>query len=194
MRLTSIGLGIGTSTPDTKLTLGGSGHLLSLTNPSSSVANGIIRWKNSSGTTQAFIGSYVNIANTGNLEFGNGSTTTMNLDSSGNLGLGVTPSAWSASYKALSIGFTGGGQFAGGTVNTQTLLSANLVFTGTGSTGWKLPNNVAGTNYEQYLGAHKWYYAPANGVDGDASLTQAMTLDASGNLLVGTTSLLANAS
>jgi hypothetical protein len=102
--------------------------------------------------------------------------------------LGVTPSAWSSSYKAISIGFAGGGQFAGGTANTQTLLSTNLVFTGTGATGWKLPNNVAGTNYEQYLGAHKWYNAPANGVNGDATLTQAMTLDASGRLGVGVTS------
>jgi hypothetical protein len=147
-----------------------------------------------SGKTLAIGGSLTNSAGTANgVAYLNGSkvlTTGSGLvfDSSGNLGLGVTPSAWSASYKAISIGFAGGGQFAGGTGNTQTLLSANLVFTGTGATGWKLPNNVAGTNYEQYLGAHKWYNAVANGVNGDGVLTQAMTLDASGNLLVGATS------
>jgi hypothetical protein len=134
----------------------------------------------------------VDVTTTGNTILGNASTDTLNVgngdlvkDASGNVGIGVTPSAWSSSYKAISVGFTGGQQLAGGVSNTQANLASNLVFTGTGATGWKLPNNVAGTNYEQYLGIHKWYNAPANGVNGDATLVQAMTLDASGNLLVG---------
>jgi hypothetical protein len=44
------------------------------------------------------------------------------------------------------------------------------------------------SGYLQDLGAHKWFSA-ASGTAGNAiSFTQAMTLDASGNLLVGTTS------
>jgi hypothetical protein len=174
-------LGIGTSSPATKLnvyTASATGTYARIENTAGFLYTGV------KSTGVGYVATESNTA----LELGTNGTVRATFDTSGNVGLGVTPSAWSASYKAISIGFAGGGQFAGGTGNTQTLLSANLVFTGTGATGWKLPNNVAGTNYEQYLGVHKWYNAPANGVNGDATLTQAMTLDASGQLGIGVTS------
>lgn len=182
MRLTSTGLGIGTSSPDTKLTLAGNGHLLSLTNPSSAIANGIIRWKNSSGTTQAFIGSYVNIADTGNLEFGNGTTTTLNLTASGNLGLGVTPSAWISTVKAFDI--NAGASFIGSSL-AASMWSNSFVAAGA---VYKYKANGAAAFYDQAGGQHAWYNAPSGTAGGTITFTQAMTLDASGNLGIGTTS------
>jgi hypothetical protein len=57
------------------------------------------------------------------------------------------------------------------------------------STNYKYAvSSVAATLYTQASGAHTWYIAPS-GIAGNAiTFTQAMTLDSSGNLLVGTTS------
>jgi hypothetical protein len=101
--------------------------------------------------------------------------------SSGNLGLGVTPSAWSSGYKAFQV--TPVAVLASGTGN-DAVFSNNWV---NESGGNKYITSAAATLYSQYAGAHTWYTA-ASGTAGDPiSFTQAMTLDASGNLLVGTT-------
>jgi hypothetical protein len=44
------------------------------------------------------------------------------------------------------------------------------------------------TYYRQNVGQHRWFIAPSGTAGNTATFTQAMTLDASGNLLVGTTS------
>jgi hypothetical protein len=44
------------------------------------------------------------------------------------------------------------------------------------------------TDYRQSNGEHQWYVAPSGTAGNAITFTQAMTLDASGNLLVGTTS------
>jgi hypothetical protein len=86
-------LGIGTSSPAGRLhiaqTNAGGSQFLTLQTTNTTQGNATIRWQGSAGTNQAFIGSYFTTADTGNLEFGNGSTTNMQLTSSGNLGLGT---------------------------------------------------------------------------------------------------------
>ena len=110
-------------------------------------------------------------------------TERMRLDSSGNLGLGVTPSAWFTSGKAVQVG--AGASLTGTTTASQMLLGANYYFNGT--------NNIyiasqQASYYQQLSGVHSWYTA-ASGTAGNAiSFTQAMTLDASGNLVLGDTS------
>jgi hypothetical protein len=47
--------------------------------------------------------------------------------------------------------------------------------------------SAAATEYEQVAGAHKWFNAPSGTAGNTISFTQAMTLDGSGNLLVGAT-------
>ena len=107
-------------------------------------------------------------------------------DASGNLGLGVTPSAWGtgASTKAVQIGngalFT---QFSGG---NYTQLSSNGFQDSTLS--WKYIGTDFASNYQQFNGQHRWYNAPSGTAGNAITFTQAMTLDSSGNLLVGTTS------
>ena len=105
--------------------------------------------------------------------------TRMTLNSTG-LGVGVTPSAWVLSgYKAFEVGVPGNGVFSG---NGDFNVSTNAYY----SSGWKYAvSTVAASSYQQNAGQHIWKTA-ASGTAGNAiTFTQAMTLDASGNLLVG---------
>jgi len=106
-------------------------------------------------------------------------TTRLTLDSSGNLGLGVTPSAWAASFKAQQIGNVSSIWMASNTTG----ISNNFFFDGASK---YITTNFA-TSYEQGAGAHQWYTAPSGTAGNAISFSQAMTLDASGRLLVGTT-------
>jgi hypothetical protein len=100
------------------------------------------------------------------------------LDASGNLGLGVTPANWASGRVALQIG------------NTPYIIGPNIEL---GSnfyvnSGYKYIATGEATSYEQNAGSHKWKTA-ASGTAGNAiTFTQAATLDASGNFMVGVTS------
>jgi hypothetical protein len=103
----------------------------------------------------------------------------MTLDSSGNLGLGVTPSAWGSTYHAIQIGSGAGVQGVG----TQLALRANSYYTGTGDfflTGSGKANSLAidsGSGFVFYQSSNS-----SSGVGSAVTYTQAMTLDNSGNL------------
>lgn len=117
------------------------------------------------------------------IAFAEGGVEAMRLDSAGNMGLGVTPSSWSGVGNVLELSFAGNG-IAGGAANSI-YYSQNAYFNGT---NWIYGSTNAATYYRQGQGLHRWYNA-ASGTAGNAiTFTQAMTLDASGNLGVGTTS------
>ena len=105
----------------------------------------------------------------------------MRLDSSGNLGLGVTPSAWSGVQGVFEIR---GNAYL---YSTTGVLSsgANAFFNGT---NWIYKTTQAATRYEQVNGVHQWGTAPSGTAGNAITFTQAMTLDASGNLGIGTAS------
>jgi hypothetical protein len=115
--------------------------------------------------------------------FSEGGVEAMRINSSGNLGLGVTPSAWNSSYKAIQIGNSLSLLGAGGAAD----LYSN-VFLDSGSV-FKYAENGAAAAYSLTLGQHRWFNAASGTAGNTATLTQAMTLDASGNLGIGTTSL-----
>jgi hypothetical protein len=78
----------------------------------------------------------------------------------------------------LQFGTTGA-LSAGGSV---TNLGHNYFFDGTN------PIYLTASNaslYQQTVGQHRWFNAPSGSIGGTVTFTQAMTLDASGNLLVG---------
>jgi hypothetical protein len=98
-----------------------------------------------------------------------------------NLGLGVTPSAWSAvkGLQVLNAGFYGFSTNISG-------VTANAYY----NSGWKyIASSATATQYEQSNGSHVWYQAPSGTAGNAITFTQAMTLDASGNLGIGITSL-----
>jgi hypothetical protein len=168
MRLTSTGLGIGTSSPGYKLDVRGV----------AAAGNGTyttgISWSN-----KGLIGTFSNHT----LGFLTNGAEVMFLDTAGNLGLGVTPSAWET-YTALQIK---NGSIANYSPTQDMRISSNAYYT---SGAWK---RIAAAYAVQYLqdgstGIHAWFNAGTSTADSTISFTQAMTLDASGNLLVGTTS------
>ena len=115
----------------------------------------------------------------------NGSSTErMRLNASGNLGLGVTPSASWASQRAIQLASNGS---VSSSATYPISLSSNAVAT---SNGWAA-NYIAdgfAALYAHTSGQHRWFTAPSGTAGNAITFTQAMTLDASGNLLVGTTS------
>jgi hypothetical protein len=97
----------------------------------------------------------------------------------GNIGLGVTPSAWNT-VTAFQVGSTS----VGGYSNTG-YLNGNAFF----QTSWKYINSSFAARYEinsSDAGIHRWYTAPSGTAGNSITFTEAMTLTAAGELLVGT--------
>ena len=114
---------------------------------------------------------------------GNAATLTvrMLLDNNGNLGLGVTPSAWLAGVRAFEI-FSKGNAIVSST-SSQNLITANAYFDG----AWKYGSTAAASYYSQLSGAHSWFTAASGTINTAITWSQPMTLTANGRLLLGTT-------
>ena len=109
--------------------------------------------------------------------------TAMTLNSTG-LGIGVTPSAWWSSTKALQFGL--GGSISGRTDTGARSYFASNAFLNS-SPAWTYVTTNFATRYEQNDGTHQWFTAPSGTAGNAITFTQAMTLDAVSNLHVGTT-------
>jgi len=117
---------------------------------------------------------------------GVGGAINATLDASGNLGLGVTPSAWGSTWRAQQ--FSNWGAVAVETSSTGELSVSNNTYASAVST-FRYIGSFPATNYRQANGAHAWFTAPSGTAGNAISFTQAMTLDASGNLLVNRTAV-----
>ena len=204
MRLTSTGLGIGTSSPSFKLdvavtdttaysTSAYSYEPVRITNSGAGGVSGILFQALSTGTAntaQATISVIAESASSKNtaITFGTrenaGGTVPerMRIDSSGNLGLGVTPSAWDGVFKAFDVGQAGNG-ISGNSGTTELTQAAYY------NSGWKYSvSSTASAKYELNVGTHRWFIAPSGTAGNAISFTQAMSLDANGRLIIGNTS------
>jgi hypothetical protein len=189
-----INVGIGTSSPTYKLDVQSATSVIQNksttgTNASYYIANNTggdfyIGRDNSTGATFGTNTGYTSVLWSAGLypmTFHTNGIERLRISDTGNLGLGVSPSAWSSGGNiTLADNKTIGA--AGQYLN----LSANWYYSG----GEKYVGNGYATLYYQQAGAHKWYIAPNNTSGAGATLawTTAMTLDASGDLLVGTSS------
>lgn len=126
--------------------------------------------------TDANTGIFFPAADT--IAFSEGGVESARIDSAGNFGLGVTPSAtWSSAARAIQLG--GFNSIFGYTSNVFRLAN-NAIFTASNETYGA--SSIGATYYQQYNGAHSWYNAASGTAGNTISFTQAMTLDASGNL------------
>ena len=201
MRLTTTGLGIGTSSPQSKLDVetsasGALGAVISVGNLAATATSNecSFGFKASSAFTSGYYSARISSLMTSTsvndnamlfYTYGSGSaaggTERLRLDSAGNLGLGVAPSAWGSSIKAMQISSVA--SFIGDSATTRL---RNNIYTAASSADIYL-TTAAATDYAQNAGRHLWFTAASGTAGTTAAMTQAMTLDANGALLVGHT-------
>ena len=140
-------------------------------------------------TTTPTINTITSAASTA-LTIQSAGTTAITVDTSQNVGIGVVPSAWGSVYsKAIQIS-TQGAYIAG---NTSTYSGGTYAWFGNNgyldsSAVFRYTASTSACQYSQIANQHIWSYA-ASGTAGNAiTFSEAMRIDSSGNLLVGTTS------
>ena len=172
MRLTSTGLGIGTSSPGAKLNLSSTGGAAALWVTNTTATTGKT-WK-------------FNSYDDGNLYIGIPSVIdAATFTPAGNLGLGVTPPASgsraiytgfaTSSSLCMSMGASGGG---------YGLVGYNTAITNTSGSYNYLTSDTASA-IQFYSGGFHFLSAPSGTAGNAITFTQAMTLAASGQLMVG---------
>ncbi len=116
---------------------------------------------------------------------GNGSTEpslgAISINTTGNVGVGTSPSAWGGTYKAIQVI---GAAMWSSSDGLNTHFTNNVYYDGS---LWRYRVAGAALGYTQNSGVHNWYTSPSGAADGDASPTLRMSLSNAGTLnVVGT--------
>lgn len=162
-------VGVGTSSPDAKLTVNGV----------AAVGDGAVGAPSLANTGDLNTGLWFPAADT--VAISTGGAEACRVDPSGNLGLGGAPSAWNIVGVGRALELGGGAVFTN-SANTECSIAQNAY----NNSGWKykytgVPAGMA-TNIN---GTHAWYAAPSGTAGNAISFTEVMALDASGNLSCG---------
>jgi len=99
-------------------------------------------------------------------------------DASGNLGLGVTPSAWGSNSKPLQM--ADGSVWGISSLTGYVSVGGNYYYDG----NYRYIKTSNATDYYQYNGEHAWRNAPSGTAGAVITFTQAMTLFSTGNLSI----------
>ena len=110
-------------------------------------------------------------------------TDRVTVDTSGSVGVGVVPSAWSA-IRPVQTGLAA--SFSGGSAFNDAFIASNAYYDGS---NWRYINS--NTAYYQSVGgaaAARWYTAASGTAGNTISFSEAMRIDSSGNVGIGTSS------
>ena len=167
-------VGVGTSSPSAALHVYNSSQGVARFESTQGEVNIALNNSTASGNLIGTIGA--------NFYFYSGATERMRLTATGNLGLGVTPSAWRSTNPAFQIGqstslFSYSSSNVGG-------LASNAFINSSGDEIY-IANGFASLYQFGNNGEHRWLIAPSGTAGNAITFTQAMTLDASGSLLIG---------
>jgi len=121
----------------------------------------------------------------GILQLQTANTAAVTIDGSQNVGIGVVPSAWYPTYRALSIGYSSNGMFSGGAIQLGLTQNAYL----DSGLNYVYTTSNPASQYIQQSGVHTWRSA-ASGTAGNAiTFTQLLAVEKDKSLaLQGATS------
>jgi hypothetical protein len=152
--------------------------------------SGVLQLQTNGGTTALTLDTSQNatfagkVASASSLQLAtNGTTTAVTIDTNQNVGVGVTPSAYSTG-KVVEVGYAGNA-FWGYSANTNLITQNTNYVAGV----LKYSSTNPASYYQQSASIHSWGIAPSGTAGNAITFTQAMTLDGSNNLLVGTTTV-----
>ena len=121
------------------------------------------------------------------MRFNTNGSEAMRIDSSGNVGIGVTPYTIYSGWTGLDIGSGGITSITSG--NENITLSSNAYLNSSGAWAYKTTNEAS--SYLQSAGTHYWRTAASGSANAAITWNNAMFMNASGNIGIGTTNPLA---